>query len=104
MGNNGEEGDLAEQLLIIEKPRSWWHLLHTLYRVDEYKLLRLQNADGYFYLLFLKRCYQLFALLTIWSFLVLMPCYTVWYDQKYEIGPVGWGLGKLTVADSLQNP
>ena len=48
--------------MIVERPKNWMHLIRTLWLVDEYKLLKLQNADGYFYLLYLKRCYQMFAL------------------------------------------
>jgi len=48
--------------LVVERPRSWRQLFKTLYSVDEYKLFKLQNADGYFYLLFLKYSTGLFAI------------------------------------------
>jgi len=50
------------ELLALERPKSWSHLIKTLWQVDEAKLLKLQNADGYFYLLFLKHAYKLFAI------------------------------------------
>lgn len=59
-----KEGDAAE-MMVIERPKSVLQMLKTLYTFDEFKLLRLCNADGYFYLYYLKLCGKLFALSTI---------------------------------------
>jgi hypothetical protein len=33
--------DIAAELMVIERPKNWMHLIKTLLTVDEYKLLRL---------------------------------------------------------------
>lgn len=61
--NYEDEGDAAAaEMMVIERPRSWTHLLKTLFTVDEYRLLKLQNSDGYFYLLYLKYSVILFGI------------------------------------------
>lgn len=57
-----EEDAAAAEMMVIERPRNWSHLIKTLFTVDEYKLLKLQNADGYFYLLYLKYSAILFGI------------------------------------------
>ncbi len=61
--NYDEEADAAAaEMMIIERPRSWKHLIKTLFTVDEYRLLKFQNSDGYFYLLYIKYCVILFGI------------------------------------------
>jgi hypothetical protein len=62
MQGKEEEDAAALEMMVIERPRSWGHLIKTLFTVDEYRLLKLQNADGYFYLLYLKYSAILFGL------------------------------------------
>jgi len=61
-GKDDDDNIAGAELMVMERPRSWGHLVKTLFSADEYKLLRLQNADGYFYLLYLKYCAVLFSI------------------------------------------
>eukprot|EP00347_Sterkiella_histriomuscorum_P016017 403354814 len=103
-GDDKQDND-GEAQLIVERPRSWAHLFQTLYSVDEYKLFKLQNADGYFYLLFLKYSAGLFSIMSFFSLLILLPSYTVLHDSKfnYLVSDIK-NLDKYTLSDSLQNP
>jgi hypothetical protein len=58
---NKEEGAAAE-MMVIERPRGLLHLFSTLYSLNELRLLKLCNADGYFYLLYLKSCAWMFGI------------------------------------------
>jgi hypothetical protein len=60
--NNEKQNLLVEELLNMEKPRSWSHLIKVLFQIDELKYLKEQNADGYFYLLYIKTCFQMLCI------------------------------------------
>jgi len=47
------DGDCS--LFVLTRPESWKNLFELLYKLDERKLFRVSNPDGYFYLLFLKK-------------------------------------------------
>lgn len=51
----------------MEYPTGFIHLMKILLRTDEKKMLALSNPDGYFYLIYIKTCIKLFALIILLS-------------------------------------
>jgi len=67
--------DVFEDVIFLEKPKTVWQLLKTLYLIEEQNLLKICNTDGYFFLLFLKKSSKLFTIMSIIGCLIIMPVY-----------------------------
>ena len=53
-------GKPIDKDILLSRPKGWLQLFKILYETDEYEILKLQNPDGYFYLLYFKRSFYLF--------------------------------------------
>lgn len=67
--------DVLEDVIFLEKPKSTWQLIKTLFVIEERNLLKICNTDGYFFLLFLKLSSKLFAIMSLVGLFLIMPVY-----------------------------
>ena len=73
----GNTSVTTESALIHESPTSWKDCMSKLWNLDEYRVLKVTNPDGYFYLLFLKGCTYFYLTLTCLSCMAMIPLYNV---------------------------
>ena len=59
------EAEDETNIINLEYPSSFTHLIKILLRTNERKLLGLSNPDGFFYLYYLKTCIKLFFFITV---------------------------------------
>lgn len=74
-----EDYDNAQDNLIdLEYPTSFWHLVKILRNTNEKKVLALSNPDGYFYLFFIKTAIKFFCAA------LLLAGSAMWYTNHYS--------------------
>ena len=70
------DGGVNDNLIDLEHPTSFWHLVKILVKTDVKQLFALSNPDGYFYLVFIKTSIKFFSLaLLVAGFPMSYVCY-----------------------------
>jgi len=107
MDKNKDQHEAEENLFNLKRPESWKECLTQLWSLEEFELFKINNPDGYFYLLYLKKCAYFFATLSLFSLLILIPAYTMIYEPAPFLGvSTSWNLSsldKMTLAVALDD-
>lgn len=88
-------------IINLEYPQSFSHLLKILFRTNERKLLGLSNPDGYFYLYYLKACIRLFFFITVFGSVTISFLSYASYKHDLKKNP---NLSKHSIFDLVSLP
>jgi len=72
MDKNKDQHEAEENLFNLKRPESWKECLTQLWSLEEFELFKINNPDGYFYLLYLKKCAYFFATRKLHTFVVTL--------------------------------